>query len=90
MHPETRVRIAEGVITKEVGDELVLLDVERGVYYGLHEVSARIWQLLGAGESVGTTMERLLEEYDVERETLEQDVARLIGELREAGLVVLE
>ena len=81
------MRRAPNVIFKQVGDELVLLDFDGAIYYGLDEVGARIWQLLGETESVGEIVERLGEEYDVTREMLRADVDRLLGELAARGLV---
>lgn len=78
---------APNVIFKEVGDELVLLDFDGAVYYGLDEVGARIWQLLGETESVDTIVATLAAEYDATPETLRADVERLLRELAERGLV---
>ncbi|HYI12182.1 MAG TPA: PqqD family protein [Thermoanaerobaculia bacterium] len=81
-------RPAEGVVFNRVGDELVLLDLHRGIYYGLDPVGARIWQLLSEGAGEGEIVARLGEEYDVERETLAADLGRLIAELRGCGLLL--
>jgi hypothetical protein len=81
------VRAAENVVFKQIGEELVLLDYTRGMYYGLDAIGARIWELL-ANHSIDEVVTRLLDEYDVSRDRLENDVARLIDELREKGLVV--
>ena len=84
------VRPAPEVIVREVGDEFVILDLERGVYYGLQDVAAQIWRSLTSGHSISETVDALLSEYDVDRAQLEQDLARLIEVLREAGLVIVE
>lgn len=82
------MRPANGVIFKSVGDELVLLDVERGIYYGLDPVGARMWQLLAEGSSIESIVDAILGEYDVSREELQRDVERLTSELRDRGLLV--
>ena len=51
------MKAREGVIAKMVGSEMVLLDYDRGIYYGLNPVGARLWQLLSEGE----TSERIVE-----------------------------
>lgn len=81
------VRIADGIVFKEVGDEIVLLDFERGIYFGLDAVGARIWELLAEGHEVTAIVNTLADEYEATRETLEQDVAELIAELRAQGLL---
>jgi hypothetical protein len=77
----------DGVIAKMVGTEMVLLDYDRGIYYGLNPVGARLWQLLAGGEALDAVVERLAGEYDVERSTLEADVAALLRDLESKQLV---
>ena len=78
----------EGVVFNRVGDELVLLDLNRGVYYGLDPIGARIWELLSEGLDESAIVTRLCDEYEVGREQLRADLAKLVGELRECGLLV--
>ena len=77
----------EGVIAKMVGSEMVLLDYGRGIYYGLNGVGARVWQLLAGGATVDEVIDRLTDEYDVARATLETDVAALLRDLEAKELV---
>jgi hypothetical protein len=77
----------EGVIAKMVGSEMVLLDYDRGIYYGLNPVGARVWQLLAGGEAVERILDLLTDEYDVAREVLESDLAALLRDLEEKELV---
>ena len=82
------MRPADGVIFKSVGDELVLLDLDRGIYYGLDPVGARMWQLLAEGAALETIVDTMTGEYEVEREALQADLARFTAELCERGLLV--
>ena len=81
-------RVSDGVVFRELDGEAVLLNLDSGMYFGLDRVGTRIWQLLDAHHRLDKVIEELLEEYDVARETLEADVARLLGALLEKGLVV--
>jgi hypothetical protein len=81
------VKPRQGVIAKMVGSEMVLLDYDRGIYYGLNPVGARVWQLLSEGSSVEQVIERLTDEYDVTRAALEADVAALLRDLQAKELV---
>ena len=74
------------VIHAFVGGEAVLLDVESGLYFGLDEVGARIWQLLVAGATKESVVDQLLEEYDVERSQLHADVTSFLAALAAKGL----
>jgi hypothetical protein len=81
------VSVPSQVMDRSVGDETVILNLESGTYYGLDPVGARMWRLLGEGKSLGEVCEILLEEYDVAREQLEQDLLKLAEELANNGLV---
>lgn len=81
-------RAGQSVIAKAVGDETILLDLDRGIYYGLDEVGARIWQLITGGTSAEAVIERVTAEYDVTREEAANDIAQLLAELSDRGLLV--
>ena len=87
--PASDPRITEGIIFKAVGEEMVLLDLQRGVYYGLDAVGARVWELLSQEVPPADIAERIAGEYDVERATVERDIAALLEQLLEKGLIRL-
>ena len=82
-----RIEISPDVLFQEVSGETVLLDLESEHYFGLDAVGTRIWGLIGEGVSVDAMVDTLLQEYEVERATLEADVAELLSRLAEAGLI---
>ena len=81
------VQISPDVLFQEVSGEMVLLDLNSEQYFGLDEIGARIWSLLESGAGESAVVDTLLEEYEVEKETLQADVAELLDQLTEAGLV---
>jgi hypothetical protein len=83
-----KLGIPPQVMARLVGEEIVILDLAAGTYFGLDPVGARIWQLMGEGRTLAEICATMLEEYEVEREQLEVDVLRLAAELLERGLVV--
>ena len=87
--PASDPRITEGIIFKTVGEEMVLLDLQRGVYYGLDAVGARVWELLSQEVAPAEIIERITGEYEVDRATVERDVAALLEQLLEKGLIRL-
>ena len=72
---------------RELDGEAVLLNLQNEMYYGLDEVGTRMWTLLTTSDSVQAAMDTMLEEFDVTRETLEQDLGKMIKELQEHGLL---
>ena len=89
MSPETKMVIPAQVMSRQVGDETVILDLTSGMYFGLDPVGARIWQLLSEGQQVDAVVSILLNEYEVPEEQLRQDVNSLVSELVSRGLVEL-
>jgi hypothetical protein len=78
------------VMTRRVGDEVVVLDLATGTYFGLDPVGARMWELMAEGQTLGEICERMLQEYEVTREELERDTLRLAEELQEQGLIQVD
>ena len=87
MLPDRVVEISDQVVYKPVGEELVLLDFQTGMYFGLDPVAVRIWQLIAAHQPLGEIADTLVAEYDVTREALEKDIDTLLEELERRGLV---
>lgn len=87
---ESRVVASSGPIHAELDDETVILDLEAGVYYGVYGVGTRIWQLLQERRTVAEILERLVEEFDVERTRAREDLLAHLEKLAEQGLVEVE
>ena len=87
MERETKLVIPAQVMSRQVGDETVILDLGSGMYFGLDPVGARIWQLLSEGQSLDAVVTSLLGEYEVPEDQLRQDVDALVGELVSRGLI---
>ena len=82
------VEPAPDVLFQEIEGELVLLDLGQERYFSLDDVGTRFWQLLTEHGEVDVVITAMLAEFDVDEPTLRHDVGRLLGELRERGLVV--
>lgn len=86
----TRIAMDPDVLFRELDGEMVLLNLKDERYYGLDEVGSRTWKLLSEHGDVQRTLERLLEEYDVDEDRLRSDIAELIDKLVKAQLVSVE
>jgi hypothetical protein len=84
-----RVIMRDGVMFNRVGDEIVILDLDSGTYFGLDAVGSRLWALIAGNHTVGEVLETMLAEYDVAAEELDRDVFQLLGELEEKKLIVV-
>ncbi len=84
-----RIIVLDDVLIQELQGESVLLNVNTANYYGLNEVGTRMWMVLSESPSIADALDTLVEEYEVERATLESDVIDLLSKLLEKKLIEL-
>lgn len=89
MNLSDKLSIPVQVMARTVGDETVILDLASGTYYGLDAVGARIWKLMTDGLSLTDICDVMLNEYEVDSETLQTDVLFLAEDLCAKGLASL-
>ena len=82
-----RTVVPEHVMFRELEGESVLLNIETETYFGLDDVGTRMWNALEAADSIQIAYQALLDEYDVDPETLKQDMVDIIARLRGKGLI---
>lgn len=82
-----RVRVPQHVLMRLVGEELVLLNLNRESYYGLNPAGALLMRFAGTGATMEEIVERMLTEFEVGREQLEVDVRAVAADLMAAGLL---
>jgi hypothetical protein len=81
-----KIQAASGVHVREFDGEMVLLDLDRGEYFGLDEIGARVWKGLQGGETPEEIAVRLAPEFEVELDTMVTDFVALADELVRRGL----
>jgi hypothetical protein len=70
------------VIQSRVGDEVVMLDVESGYYFGLNSVASVIWDMMKEKIELNTLVENLMKEFEVDKATCELDTVELLEEMK--------
>lgn len=81
------VAATKNQISSDAGNETIVLELEKGNYYGLGEVSSRVWELVQQPISLEDLSNKILEEYEVSPEQCEQDLHQLLKKLLELGLI---
>jgi hypothetical protein len=61
-------------ISADMGGEVAMLNIETGNYYHSNETGTRIWELLETPQRGIDLCDRLIAEFDVDRETCEAEV----------------
>ena len=73
------------IIVTDLGDELILLDPERGEMFGLNECGRRVW--LALDQTRGGVVSMIAADFGIEPARAGADVESFLSELEHAGLV---
>ena len=86
----TVVKQAPGLVAADMDEETVMLNIEKGTYYGLDGIGSHIWQLIEKPHAVRSIVASLLEEYDVEGTVCQNDVLDFLNQLSSRGLILVD
>lgn len=86
----SRIRITEDVVFHDLQGEVVILNLKRGVYFGLDPVGTRMWHLLQEQRPLQKILEILVGEYDVTEGKCKDDLLGFVASLRAHGLVEVD
>ena len=81
------ISISKDQVSCDLGDEAVILGLKDSVYYGLNSIGNVIWDFIKESKKVNEILNRLLSEYDVEKEECKNDLLKLLEELNQKGLI---
>ena len=84
-----RVEISDGVIWRDLGGDVVILNVESGIYFGLDGSGGQIWRELVEHGSIEKAFASLKKQFAVAPDELRHDLDDLVNRLVEKGLVQL-
>ncbi len=87
IHDQIILNKLHGLLTGLIDEELVMMNIEKGEYYGLTKVASRIWMLLDKEISYGLLIETLLKEYEISEEVCRSEVQRFLIELEKRKLI---
>ncbi|MEY8197633.1 MAG: lasso peptide biosynthesis PqqD family chaperone [Colwellia sp.] len=74
-------------VASELDNEVVMMSIEQGEYYGLGQVGSQLWRLMEQPTSVQHIIEQLMAQYDVSFEQCQQDVTPFLTQLHHKGLI---
>lgn len=78
---QTRVRVPDDVVFREVAGESMILHLATGIYFGLDQVGTRVWHLLAEHQGVSAVCDAMAAEFDAPAATIRADVLRLVDQL---------
>lgn len=75
------------VIHELLGDEVIIANLDTGVYFSLRGSGVIIWQMLLQNYSIFHITERLAKHYSLLFESLQQTVLQFVNQLIEEGIL---
>lgn len=88
--PASIVRAGPEQVSSQLGEEVVIMNMKDGNYYGLDGAGAVAWSRLQEGpRSVAALRDGIVAEFEVAPEVCEQDLVELLGALIAEGIVEL-
>lgn len=85
---DTYVQRNDAIIAADMGGELGMLNEENGMYYALGSTGSRVWNLIEGKIRIETIVDKLVSEYDVDKETCAKDVIEFIQKMVSSKLII--
>lgn len=91
MQLSDKFTVSGEVVAREMGGEMVLLDLASGQYFGLDPVGMRVWELLSESpQTVAELCDVIEAEFEAPRGQIEADLLELASELDKQKLIVAQ
>jgi len=81
------VQRAPDVIAAESGDDLVMVSITNGLYYGISDVARGIWEAIEHPKKVSDLIDDLTASYRIDRETCARETISFLESLRSEELL---
>jgi hypothetical protein len=82
-----KIEISDDVVWRELGGEVVILDLATQHYFGLTGSGSDMWLLIAEHGSSDSVIDRLATSYSVEPANLRADFEKLVNELVAKGML---
>ena len=90
LNEDTRIGRRDSVVSADVADDAILLDIDSGYFFQLNRTAARIWSLLETPQTFGQLCATLQQEYAMAPATCQSDVGEFVADLSARGVVQLD
>jgi hypothetical protein len=84
---ETSVKRAENILFSEIDQDKVMIDIERGAYFGMNPVAGEIWDLLETPHTPRQIIDKLMAEYEIDAETCQVETLAVLQRMARLKLV---
>lgn len=75
------------IIQSTIGDEVVMMDMDSGFYFGMNGVGSVIWHHLSNEITLDDLISKLMSEFKVNKQTCESDTIEFLDSLLEKNII---
>ena len=69
------------IITSEIDDEIVMMSIDEGKYFGLNVIGSAIWEILEQPQAIEDIISSLLKRFDVSEEQCQAESFTFIEDM---------
>jgi len=78
----------KSVVQSWIGEEVVMLDIESGYYFGLNPMAVKIWEMMSIPIDFDNLINELIQNFNVERNTCINDTTELLKNMLDRKLII--
>ncbi|MEN8209753.1 MAG: PqqD family protein [Candidatus Fermentibacteria bacterium] len=82
-----RYKISERIVSREVDDGIVLINLDSGFYYSFNGTACFIFNMLKKDKDTAEVVDELKAEFDISEEEARDDLKKFIGTLEKEEIV---
>lgn len=87
---QNRILLNQELLQSEIDGETIMMSIDNGKYYGLNTVASRIWEIIKDEPLLSELIDKLVEEYDIEKKQCEIETQEFLFNLIENKLIKIE
>ena len=90
LSPDSTLTLSAAPLSADLHNEIVLMSLDSGSYYGLEGTARRIWELIATPCTLTELSAQLSKEFQVTPEQCVEDISPFLDELLAEGLLVVD
>ena len=78
------------ILANQVGNEIVMMDMEKGKYYGTNRTGSYIWQILETPMTFPALCSRLAADFNIPEEKCTEEVKVFLQQMQSEGIIAIQ
>jgi hypothetical protein len=78
------------IITNEIDDEILMMSIEDGKYYGLNPVGSEIWKLIEEPKTLEEVIPALMEIFEIDEDSCRKESLEFIESMIKNNIILAE